>query len=48
MSEALWELYVLECADKTYYTGITNHLARRLSQHEAGLVRNIRAVVARL
>jgi len=36
MSESLWVLYVLECKDKTYYTGITNDLARRLSQHEAG------------
>lgn len=36
MSDALWIVYVLECVDKTYYTGITNNLARRLSQHEAG------------
>lgn len=35
-SSPLWVVYVLECSDKTYYTGITNNLERRLSQHEAG------------
>ncbi len=36
MSESLWILYILECSDKTYYTGITNDLNRRLVKHEAG------------
>jgi putative endonuclease len=27
-------LYILECADKTLYTGITTNLARRLAEHE--------------
>jgi len=36
MSKPLWMLYILECADNTYYTGITNNLTRRLGQHEAG------------
>ncbi len=36
MSESLWVLYILECVDKTYYTGITNDLSRRLAHHEAG------------
>ncbi len=31
-----WVLYILECADGTYYTGITNDLAKRLAAHEAG------------
>lgn len=31
-----WTLYILECIDQTLYTGITNDLARRLSQHECG------------
>lgn len=26
-------VYILECADKTYYTGCTNNLAKRLKQH---------------
>ncbi|MDO8486982.1 MAG: GIY-YIG nuclease family protein [Candidatus Curtissbacteria bacterium] len=26
-------IYILECADKTYYVGCTNDLERRLKQH---------------
>ena len=29
-------VYILECSDGTYYTGVTNNLERRLSEHEAG------------
>jgi putative endonuclease len=31
-----WIVYMLECADKTLYTGITNNLDRRLAEHAAG------------
>jgi putative endonuclease len=31
-----WHLYIIQCRDKTYYTGITNDLDRRLSQHNNG------------
>lgn len=31
-----WIVYILECADKTLYTGITNDLPRRLAMHEKG------------
>ena len=31
-----WTVYMLECADQTLYTGITNDLERRLAEHEAG------------
>ena len=31
-----WIVYILECKDKTLYTGITNNIERRLSQHETG------------
>ncbi len=31
-----WHLYVLRCCDGTFYTGITNNLARRLWQHNKG------------
>lgn len=31
-----WFLYVLECADGSLYTGITNDLDRRIAQHENG------------
>ena len=29
-------MYVLRCGDGSLYTGITNHLARRLAAHRAG------------
>ncbi|MBU0860074.1 MAG: GIY-YIG nuclease family protein [Alphaproteobacteria bacterium] len=31
-----WTVYILECADATLYTGITNDLPRRLQMHESG------------
>jgi len=31
-----WHLYILQCADDTLYTGITNDLANRLTTHNAG------------
>ncbi len=31
-----WTVYILECADGSFYTGITNDLERRLAQHQAG------------
>jgi predicted GIY-YIG superfamily endonuclease len=33
---AAWSVYVLQCADGSYYTGVTNDLTRRLDQHGAG------------
>jgi putative endonuclease len=31
-----WLVYILCCADGTYYTGITNNLEHRLAAHNAG------------
>lgn len=31
-----WVVYILRCADDTLYTGITNDMARRLTQHNDG------------
>jgi len=31
-----WIAYMLECADNSLYTGITNNLDRRLAEHAAG------------
>lgn len=31
-----WTVYILQCADHSLYTGITNNLPRRLAQHENG------------
>jgi predicted GIY-YIG superfamily endonuclease len=32
-----WLLYILKCKNNTLYTGITNDLARRVEQHNAGI-----------
>jgi len=29
----MYHLYILECADKTLYTGITTNLDRRIDEH---------------
>jgi len=29
-------VYILECSDGTYYTGVTNNIERRLVQHQSG------------
>ncbi len=31
-----WTVYILECSDRSLYTGITNDMARRLDMHEKG------------
>lgn len=30
-----WFVYILECADKSFYTGITTDLERRVTEHNA-------------
>lgn len=32
-----WTLYILKCNDGSLYTGITNNLEKRVSDHEAGI-----------
>ena len=32
----MYMVYILQCADGSLYTGITNHLAKRLAKHQAG------------
>ncbi|MBI4834296.1 MAG: GIY-YIG nuclease family protein [Planctomycetes bacterium] len=32
----MWYLYILECSDKTYYTGITKDIEHRLAMHNSG------------
>jgi putative endonuclease len=31
-----WFLYILECGDGTFYTGVTNDLERRVQTHNEG------------
>ena len=33
MPSDVWHLYVLQCADGTYYTGVTTDVKRRLNEH---------------
>lgn len=32
-----WHVYILECADATYYCGVATDIARRLAQHNGDL-----------
>lgn len=29
----MWYVYIVKCSDKTFYTGVTNDLKRRISEH---------------
>lgn len=31
-----WYVYIIECRDKTLYTGMTNNLQRRVKAHNSG------------
>jgi len=31
-----WHVYIIECRDKTLYTGITNNLEKRIKAHNCG------------
>lgn len=30
---ALWYVYMVQCADSTFYTGVTTDVARRVAEH---------------
>jgi putative endonuclease len=32
-----WYVYILLCADDSYYTGVTNDVDRRYAEHETGI-----------
>jgi putative endonuclease len=32
----MWYIYILECNDKTLYTGVTKSLTKRLNYHNRG------------
>ncbi len=34
--KAGWWVYIVQCADGTFYTGVTTAVARRVGQHNAG------------
>ena len=31
-----WQVYLLECLDGSYYTGITNNIKKRMRTHKSG------------
>ena len=33
-------VYILKCADKTYYTGVTGNLDQRYEQHQSGFYKD--------
>ena len=33
----MWFVYIIECEDKSLYTGCTNNLNRRFEQHSLGI-----------
>ena len=34
----MWQVYILKCADGTFYTGITTDLRRRVAEHSNSLL----------
>ncbi|MCC6140860.1 MAG: GIY-YIG nuclease family protein [Nitrospira sp.] len=32
----MWIVYIVECADRSLYTGMTNDLTQRMAAHETG------------
>lgn len=36
MNKHQYSVYILQCNDDSYYTGVTNNLERRLWEHETG------------
>jgi putative endonuclease len=36
MEHKKWVVYILECMDGTYYTGVTNNLDKRMELHASG------------
>ncbi len=34
--DAVWSLYILQCSDGSFYTGVTNDIDRRFRMHQDG------------
>jgi len=34
----MWYVYILQCRDKTFYTGVTTDLNRRLEEHNTSIL----------
>ena len=33
----MWHVYIIECKDRTLYTGITTDIDRRITEHNSGI-----------
>ena len=47
MAESDWQVYLLQCADGTLYTGVARDVQRRLRQHNGELVGGAKYTAAR-
>ena len=36
MTDKQWHVYILECKDKSFYTGVTNDIPKRMKTHASG------------
>ncbi len=36
LTQSIWSLYIITCADGSYYTGITTDIERRFAVHQNG------------
>ena len=36
VNDAPWQVYIVECADRTLYTGVARDLGERIASHNAG------------
>jgi putative endonuclease len=36
MKTSIWHVYILECRDGSFYTGVTNNIDRRMKAHARG------------
>ncbi len=43
----MWFVYIVRCADKTLYTGITTDIARRLREHNGDVNRGAHYTLAK-
>jgi len=43
----IWHIYILECADRTLYTGITMDVEKRLDEHNTSNIKAAKYVRAR-
>ena len=45
--DSVWQVYLLQCADRSLYAGVTTDLARRLQPHNGQLAGGARYTQAR-